>query len=135
MAQWGLVSWLLSHINLTQFSNLLWKRELDKEVLCKLNSYCWLDFCLLALSLVAFLMFREVVASIQREATMQMQSRPFSSDNGVILTCFFHQIFFIGSYSQLFFFSFLLWLKIHALYFGWFSPFGVIQSLCSKIKK
>ena len=37
-------------------------------------------------------MCREVVASIQREATMQMLSRPFSSDNGVILTCLFHQI-------------------------------------------
>lgn len=37
-------------------------------------------------------MCREVVASIRREATMQMLSRPFSSENGVILTCLFHQI-------------------------------------------
>ena len=56
IAQWGLVSWLFSHINPTQFSkepimdHLDWGGregewrgvELDKEVLCKFNCNFWL---------------------------------------------------------------------------------------------
>jgi hypothetical protein len=52
---------------------------------------------LLLIILLTFLAYREVVAGIQRGATMQMQGRLFSSDNGVIFTSLL-AIFFLGSY-------------------------------------
>lgn len=79
----------------------------------------------LLLSILTFLAYREVVGGIQRGATMQMQGRLFSSDNGVIFTCLSWQ------FSSLFIFIvvFTYYGGIHGILSYSLVTFGIILSL------